>query len=291
MRRELGGFLQQRRRHLGLRREEVAARASVGYDWYVRIEQGRGRASSDVLCRVCMVLELDKAEIEYVLALADGVAGLVDLTRPLEEPVPPAVLQVMHMLQPAPSYVLDSQFDVLAWNECSCEFYGIEFGEVPVPDRNLLWLMLAYPAARERMDEWESHARRLIVQCRTMWAGRMKLPRIEALVARLESESDDFRYWWSMPLAEAPGLEPVRKKILDPELGALVVDQTAWLFGDKSDRMLILSSPAEDVPGMPEKLDALAKRRAARGAVGAGSPQDSNRDHPPASRGARNLGT
>src|SRR4029078_10457387 len=58
MRRELGGFLQQRRRHLGLRREEVAAQASVGYDWYVRMQQGRGRASSDVLRRVWKVLEL-----------------------------------------------------------------------------------------------------------------------------------------------------------------------------------------------------------------------------------------
>jgi transcriptional regulator with XRE-family HTH domain len=264
MRRELGGFLQQRRRHLGLRREEVAAQASVGYDWYVRIEQGRGRASSDVLVRVCKVLELDKPEIEYVLDLAEGVAGLVELTRPPGEPVPPAVLRVMHMQEPAPSYVVDSQFDLLAWNECSCEFYGVEFGELPVPERNLLWLMLTDPGVRERLDEWESHAKRLVVQCRALWAGKMKVPHIEALVARLESACEDFRLWWSLPLLQAPALEPVRKKILDPELGALVVDQTAWLFGDKSDRMLILSTPAEDVAGMPGKLAELAGRRAAR---------------------------
>jgi transcriptional regulator with XRE-family HTH domain len=264
MRRELGDFLRQRRRHLGLRREEVAARASVGYDWYVRIEQGRGRASSDVLCRVCKVLELDKAEIEYVLALAEGVAGLVELTRPPEEPVPPAVLRVMRMQEPAPSYVLDGQVDLLAWNECSCEFYGIEFDEVPVADRNLLWLMLTHPVLRERLDDWEAHAQRLVVQCRTMWAGKMKLPRIEAVVARLESECSAFRHWWSLPLVQAPAMAPVRKKILDPALGALVVDQTAWLFGDRSDRMLILSTPAEDVAGMPGKLAELAARRAAR---------------------------
>jgi len=59
---------------------------------------------------------------------------------------------------------------------------------------------------------------------------------------------------------------------LDPELGALVVDQTAWMFGDRSDRMLILSTPAEDVAGAEDKLAELARRRAARqAAVGAGA--------------------
>jgi transcriptional regulator with XRE-family HTH domain len=264
MRRELGGFLHQRRRHLGLRREEVAAQAAVGFDWYVRIEQGRGRASSDVLIRVCKVLELDKAEIEYVLALAEGVAGLVELTRPAEEPVPPAVLRVMHLQEPAPSYVVNSQFDLLAWNGCSCEFYGIEFGELTPADRNLLWLMLTDPVVRERLDEWESHAKRLVVQCRTLWAAKMKVPYIEALVARLESACDDFRHWWSLPLVETPAMAPVRKRVIDPVLGALVVDQTAWLFGDRSDRMLILSTPADDVAGMPAKLAELAERRGAR---------------------------
>ncbi|MCO1659347.1 hypothetical protein KDL28_30180 [Pseudonocardia sp. S2-4] len=176
----------------------------------------------------------------------------------------------MRMQEPAPSYVLDSQFDLLAWNECSCEFYGIELGELPAADRNLLWIMLTHPVVSARLDDWESHAQRLVVQCRTMWAGKMKLPRIEALVARLESACDDFRHWWSLPLVQAPAMAPVRKKILDPALGAVVVDQTAWLFGDRSDRMLILSTPAEDVAGMEAKLDELVRRRAARhGAVGA----------------------
>jgi transcriptional regulator with XRE-family HTH domain len=261
MRRELGEFLRQRRRHLGLRREEVAARASVGYDWYVRIEQGRGRASSDVLVRVGSVLELDKPGIEYVLDLADDVAGLVELARPPDEPVPPAVLRVMHMQEPAPSYVVDSQFDLLAWNESACAFYGIEFGELPATERNLLWLMLTHPAARERLADWESHARRLVSQCRMLWAAKMKVPRVEALVARLEAACPDFGRWWSSPLVQAPALEPVRKEVRDPELGAVVIDQTAWLFGDKSDRMLILSTPAEDVDGMAGKLVELARRR------------------------------
>ena len=189
--------------------------------------------------------------------------------------MPPAVLRVMRMQEPAPSYVLNSLVDMVAWNEISCEFYGIEFGELPAADRNLLWLMLVHPVVRERLDDWESHAKRLVVQCRTLWAGKMKVPHIQALVARLESECDDFRRWWSLPLVQAPAMAPVRKKIIDPELGVLVVDQTAWLFGDRSERMLILSTPAEDIAGMPAKLDELAKRRAAR--EGWEAAQDSGR--------------
>jgi hypothetical protein len=170
----------------------------------------------------------------------------------------------MRMQEPAPSYVLNSQVDLLAWNECACEFYGIEFGELPPADRNLLWPMLVHPVVRERLADWEAHAKRLVMLCRTLWAGKLKVPHIQALVARLESECDDFRLWWSLPLVQAPAMAPVRKKILDPELGALVVDQTAWLFGDRSDRMLILSTPAEDVAGMPARLAELAERRAAR---------------------------
>jgi hypothetical protein len=84
-------------------------------------------------------------EIEYVLARAEGVAGLVEL---------------------------------------------------PAADHNLRWLMLTHPVVRERLDEWESHAKRLVVQGRTLRAGKMKAPHIQVLV----------------------------------------VDQTAWLLGDTSEQ-------------------------------------------------------
>ena len=69
----LGSFLRDRRARLqpapgvlgrrrtpGLRREEVAARASVSVTWYTWLEQGRGGPpSDDVLERLATALELD----------------------------------------------------------------------------------------------------------------------------------------------------------------------------------------------------------------------------------------
>jgi hypothetical protein len=40
------GFLPERRRTLGLRREEVAQRANISPTWYTWLEQGRGGAPS-----------------------------------------------------------------------------------------------------------------------------------------------------------------------------------------------------------------------------------------------------
>src|SRR5436305_11371325 len=73
--RELGVFLREKRRAVGLRREDVADAAGMGYDWYVRIEQGRARASTDALTRVAIALRLERAETRYVLALAVAVEG------------------------------------------------------------------------------------------------------------------------------------------------------------------------------------------------------------------------
>lgn len=111
MRHELGVYLREKRRALGLRREAVATAASIGYDWYVRIEQGRARASAEVLRRVGGALGLGRAELDYVLALAQGAAGNGH-AEPTE--LPPSVLRVMHAQEPAPAYVINTRTDLLA---------------------------------------------------------------------------------------------------------------------------------------------------------------------------------
>jgi transcriptional regulator with XRE-family HTH domain len=53
------GFPAGRRRTPGLRREEVAQRASISPTWYTWLEQGRGGApSADVLDRIAQALML-----------------------------------------------------------------------------------------------------------------------------------------------------------------------------------------------------------------------------------------
>ena len=142
---ELAVYLREKRKALGLRREDVAERAHTGYDWLVRIEQGRAKPSSEVLNRLCEALKLDRAETDYVRALANGHATTAASAQH-DNIVPAAVLRVMHVQAPRPAYILNSRMDLLAWNGPSCEFYAVEWGDIVDHDRNLLWLMLTHPA-------------------------------------------------------------------------------------------------------------------------------------------------
>src|SRR3978361_162784 len=84
---ELGDFLRSRREKLtpkavglpggrrrrtpGLRREEVAERAGIGVDWYIRLEQGRTVSPSvTTLDALARALRLSKAEHNHLRALA-----------------------------------------------------------------------------------------------------------------------------------------------------------------------------------------------------------------------------
>src|SRR5580692_5452124 len=62
-----------RRRTPGLRREEVAQRASVSATWYTWLEQGRGGApSADVLDRIAGALMLTDLEREHLFLIGLG---------------------------------------------------------------------------------------------------------------------------------------------------------------------------------------------------------------------------
>src|SRR3954453_18793702 len=104
-----------RRRTPGLRREEVAQLCGVSPTWYTWIEQGRPvSASADALARIAVALQLSRAERAYLFELA--------AQRDPAEPDPaaadaPATLLETVQLVSAPAYVLDRQWNALAWNE------------------------------------------------------------------------------------------------------------------------------------------------------------------------------
>src|SRR3954454_7828567 len=77
------GFALTRRRTPGLRREEVAQRASVSATWYTWLEQGRGGApSAATLRRIAHALMLTQAELEHLFLLALGKPIELDHTAP-----------------------------------------------------------------------------------------------------------------------------------------------------------------------------------------------------------------
>src|SRR6476620_5740632 len=97
---ELGEFLRSRRARIrpedvgfrpgrgrrveGLRREEVAALASVSVDYIKRREGGRIRAAEPVLESLARALRLDRVERAHLFTLAGRAAAVRDL-EPREE--------------------------------------------------------------------------------------------------------------------------------------------------------------------------------------------------------------
>src|SRR5258708_1543979 len=123
-----------RRRTPGLRREEVAQLCGVSPTWYTWIEQGRPvSASADALARIALALQLSRAERAYLFALAAHRDPAEP--HPAAPDAPAALLETVQLVN-APAYVLDRQWNALAWNERAADlFVGWLDG---THDRNLL---------------------------------------------------------------------------------------------------------------------------------------------------------
>lgn len=107
-----------RRRTPGLRREEVAARASISSTWYTWLEQGRGGApSAAVLDRIAAALVLTEPEREHLFMRGLGRPPEPRYSAP--KGVTPRLQRVLDALFPSPAIIRTAVWDVLAWNEAA----------------------------------------------------------------------------------------------------------------------------------------------------------------------------
>lgn len=182
----------RRRRSEGLRREEVAERAGIGIDWYVRLEQGRAISPSittvDALARA---LCLDETDHAHLRALARSKSR----QQFAPEAVSADVSAVVRSLS-EPAYIMGQRWDVLCWNEAAASLF-VNFARVPEPDRNILRFMFLDSKAKALFGPgWTAQARRMIAQFRAnhdLWSGD---PAFQSLAAILTEGSPDFSDWW-----------------------------------------------------------------------------------------------
>src|SRR5689334_14075716 len=103
-----------RRRTPGLRREELAQRAGVSVDWYVRLEQGRYVAPSGAtLAAAAGALRLDDDERGHLFFLARA-AGPPRRLQRVEE-IDDALARALPLLRDTPGLILGRRHDLLAW--------------------------------------------------------------------------------------------------------------------------------------------------------------------------------
>ena len=249
---ELGDFLRARRERLspkalglpqtrrrrtpGLRREEVAALAGIGIDWYVRLEQGRCVSPSmttvDALARALRLSAVEHAHLRALTRNTERGA--------FEREVVPDALQRMVASLAQPAYVTGRRWDVLAWNRAADKLFG--FGRLPEEDRNILIHLLTNPAARVLFGAaWADQAKRVVAQFRAshdLWAGD---PAFAALLKRLRAGCPELAGWWKGH--DVRGAAAGIKVFRHPTKGALRFEHASFQSTDNPGLRLVIYNP------------------------------------------------
>jgi hypothetical protein len=63
-------------------------------------------------------------------------------------------------------------------------------------ERNSVWRLFTSPAHRQRLVDWEEHARRVLAQFRATCGRYPGDPRLTELIQDLMLRSPEFRAWW-----------------------------------------------------------------------------------------------
>ncbi|QEU91293.1 helix-turn-helix domain-containing protein [Streptomyces kanamyceticus] len=192
--------LSGRRRVPGLRREELAERAGVSVDYYVRLEQGRSpNVSEQVLDAIARTLRLDASERAHLGHLTRALRGnesepSLDSVTP--QPVRGGVRILLDAVGDVPAYVLGRRLDVLAANRPARALF-VDFDALPTAQRNVAWLHFRHPVMRELHLDWEEAARDTVAALR-MDLGRFPCDdRLCTLLAELSVSSAEFRRLWA----------------------------------------------------------------------------------------------
>lgn len=223
-----------RRRTPGLRREEVAERAGVSTDWYVRLEQNRAEsASSIVLDRVASALELTPPERRYLFRLAGR-----------EEPAPlsPAAPHVsastvLRLVTDAPACILGPRIDVLEANERYLDLF-LGLGTDPRFGRNMVWFMCCDPRAPSLMVDHDAVIAEAVATLRASFARHANDPRFHALISELTSRSPTFAARWTEHGVRERSVG--RKRFDHPTLGKVAFDYHALASPEAPDQLLVV---------------------------------------------------
>jgi transcriptional regulator with XRE-family HTH domain len=177
-----------------LRREELAQLCDISPTWLTWIEQGRTESVSiETLKKISQALQLSKAEHEYLLNVAgSGDPNILsDKARPI-----PDYLQLTVDVINSPAYVLNKNWDVVAWNPHAEELFDVWLSGGTL-SKNLLTYMFTNPSAKQLIVNWPDRAKRLVAEFRADCGKRIDQPELVGLVSNIQSASTPFKKLWA----------------------------------------------------------------------------------------------
>jgi transcriptional regulator with XRE-family HTH domain len=207
-----------RRRVHGLKREEVAQRAGVSLDWYIRIEQGRDvNPSPNVLDALASALVLNEVERKHIHFLTRR-----DIREHSDVVHNVGLLEIfIEQLKEAPAFVLNTRWDILAQNNAAKQLWS-SWVSFPEPHNNLLYRFFTDPCFTQQLDNWEQHACLVVRQYRTYFVREMTNPNFIALIQAVADASPYFAQWWSR--ADISSRDDGKKLFYHPVNGVMKFD-------------------------------------------------------------------
>jgi transcriptional regulator with XRE-family HTH domain len=252
------GFPAERRRTLGLRREEVAQRANISPTWYTWLEQGRGGApSADVLDRIARALMLTDVEREHLFLL--GLGRPPEVRYQAAGGVTPRLQRVLDALQPSPALIRTATWDVVAWNRAAAVMLT-DYGSLPPEQRNVLRFIFLDPRVRAAQEDWEGVARFVVGAFRADAARAGAAAEVEPLVDELCRLSPEFKAMWRDNDVHSHG-EGV-KHMRHPILGAIAFEYSAFAVDGRPDLSMVVYNPATSADA--DKINSLLGSEHAR---------------------------
>ena len=226
-----------RRRVAGLRRAEVALRAGVSTDYYVRLEQGRDQhPSPQVLDALARALQLDEDATAHLHRLANRpTLRRRRNTRP--ERAPEGIVKMIQLWSETPAFVEGRYTDVLAVNSLATAL-----APYYVVGNNLLRATFLDPMVRQMYDDWEQLTARAVAALRSLAGPDADDPRLNDLVGELSIRCDRFRQLWARHDARPKRSGSARLE--HPVVGPLELSAEKLPIAD-TDRQLLIIFHAE----------------------------------------------
>ena len=259
------GFSTGRRRTSGLRREEVAQRASISPTWYTWLEQGRGGApSAEVLNRIASALMLTDREREHLFLLGLGRPPEVRY-KAAAEGVTPRLQRLLDALEGSPALVKTATWDIVAWNRAAAVVLT-DYSALPPGQRNILRLMFGNSKVRAAQHDWDNIARFVVGAFRVDAARAGAVSEVSELVDELCTISPEFAARWRENDVDVHG--DGIKRLQHPVLGAIELEYSAFAVDGRPDLGMIVHNPVR--PEDAERIRALVKAQAGAAVLSAG---------------------
>jgi len=116
--------------------------------------------------------------------------------------------------------------------------------ELPLEDRNCLWLLFTDERWRRVIVDWDDTAARMVAGYRAAMAEHLAEPAWKHFVARLHRASPEFTALWARHDVQSP--EGRVKRIQHPTAGLLRLDFTYLWLDRRLGTRIIAYTPAEE---------------------------------------------